>query len=146
KVNFPRVILRPIPPIIAEDNVARSFRVGGTAMLRLSWVWSVCAFSLVASLSPGQEAPKKEAPKKEVPVRVPPGVKFCPDLTYCQLKERELQLDLAYPMAGKGPFPAVVFFHGSGPLAKGRKFNLPQVLELADKGYVAVTVSYRHLP
>jgi acetyl esterase/lipase len=67
-------------------------------------------------------------------------------LTDCKIKDRELQLDLAYPSNGKGPFPAIVLIHGSGPFAKGRKFNLPQVFELAQKGYVAVTISYRHLP
>ena len=110
-------------------------------MLRVTSVCLLCAIALAASPAQSQEATTKDRP-----VPVPPGVKFCPDLTYCKIKDRALQLDLAYPAAGKGPFPAVVLIHGSGPLSKGRKFNLPQVFELAQKGYVAVTVSYRHLP
>ncbi len=110
-------------------------------MLRATWVCLLGAFSLAASPALAQEASTKDMAGP-----IPPGVKFCPDLTYCKIKDRALQLDLAYPTTGKGPFPVVVFIHGSGPFSKGRKFNLPQVFELAQKGYVAVTVSYRHLP
>jgi acetyl esterase/lipase len=120
-------------------------------MLRFSWVWLLHAVFFVAVPCLAQESRTKDPPAQEgakkdpLPV-VPAGVTFCPDLTYCKLKGRALDLDLAYPAAGKGPFPAVVFFHGSGLGSQGRKFNLPQVFELAQKGYVAVTVSYRHLP
>jgi acetyl esterase/lipase len=110
-------------------------------MPRLTWFRRLCALSLVASPVLAQEAFSED---KLPPV--PAEVKFCPDLTYCKIKDRALQLDLAYPTAGKGPFPVVVFIHGTGPLSQGRKYNLPQVFELAQKGYVAVTMSYRHLP
>jgi hypothetical protein len=110
-------------------------------MLRGTWICLLCALSVLASPAPAQKASTTDGADS-----VPKGVEFCPNLTYCKLKDRELKLDLAYPTTGKGPFPAVVLIHGSGRFSKGRKFNLPQVFELAQKGYVAVTVSYRHLP
>jgi len=77
----------------------------------------------------------------------PPGVRFVPDVTYCKLPcGRALQLDIAFPARMAGPYPTVVIYHGTGKWSRGRKYNLPQVFELAQKGFVAVAVSYRHLP
>jgi acetyl esterase/lipase len=39
-----------------------------------------------------------------------------------------------------------LIIHGTGPLTKGRKYFVPHVLELADRGYVAATMSFRHEP
>src|SRR5437762_2461005 len=90
----------------------------------------------------GQEA---TAPKADpAKIAVPPGVEFCPDLTYRKVGAAALQLDLAVPKNGQGPFPAVVIVHGSGAWTKGRKFNLPLVFEMAKRGYVGVTISYRY--
>lgn len=105
-------------------------------MLRIA---SIC-LCLVLATSATAQSP---APKRSV--EVPAGVKHCPDVTYCKIKDRSLQLDLAVPTVGKGPFPTVVILHGTGAFSGGRKFNLPQAFELAQKGFVAVCVSYRHL-
>src|SRR5262245_44020760 len=99
--------------------------------------------------APAQEkkapAPPTE-PAKTVKIAPPDGVDFHPDLTYRTVGKAALQLDLAVPKNGPGPFPAVVIVHGSGAWSKGRKFNLPLVFELAKKGYVGVTISYRYQP
>jgi len=88
----------------------------------------------------------QEAKTKKPQPKPPADVEFVQDLTYCQHGKVPLQLDLAYPKNGQGPFPAVVIIHGTGPLTKGRKFNVPLVWDLAQRGFVGVTVSYRHNP
>jgi acetyl esterase/lipase len=77
---------------------------------------------------------------------VPAGVKFRPDLTYCTADKCELKLNVAYPAEGKGPFPAVVLIHGGGWLQGDHKEHVGLSLRLAEKGYVAVTVTYRLAP
>lgn len=58
----------------------------------------------------------------------------------------DLELDLAMPAEGKGPFPAVVCIHGGGWRA-GNRQSLGALTEvLAKKGFVAVTISYRFAP
>jgi RNA polymerase sigma-70 factor (subfamily 1) len=76
--------------------------------------------------------------------RVPPGVRYLPDLTYRTAGKTVLKLDLARPKKGAGPFPAVVCIHGGGWLRSSRKAHVPLILKLARDGYVAVTVSYRY--
>jgi acetyl esterase/lipase len=93
-----------------------------------------------------QEAKAPAPPVEPAKITPPPSVEFCPDLTYRKVGTAALQLDLAVPKNGDGPFPAVVIVHGSGPLCKGRKYNLPLAFELARKGYVGVTISYRYAP
>jgi len=86
------------------------------------------------------------APKKKAQLMPPKDVVFVEDKEYCDHGKFKLQLDLAYPKEGKGPFPAVVVIHGTGPGAKGRKNNVPLVWKLAQTGYVGVTISFRHKP
>ncbi|MCI0459410.1 MAG: alpha/beta hydrolase [Gemmataceae bacterium] len=105
--------------------------------------------------------------KKNVSVEVPPDVVFCPDLTYCTHNQRSLQvgftplgtgclvecrpcvgercvqLSIAHPKNGTGPFPAVVLIHGGGWLYGNHRDYVPLGLRLAQKGYVAATISYR---
>src|SRR5262249_22409445 len=66
-----------------------------------------------------------------------------------------LQLDLAMPKDGDGPFPAVVCIHGGGWRGGSRQDltrSIPplggrSLIEyLAGRGYVAATVSYRLAP
>ncbi|MFO0919410.1 MAG: alpha/beta hydrolase [Planctomycetaceae bacterium] len=65
------------------------------------------------------------------------------DLTYGQAGEVKLQLDLARPKEGNGPFPAIVFIHGGGWSEGSRNAFRPLAEEAAKRGYVAVTISYR---
>lgn len=66
-----------------------------------------------------------------------------PNITYAQVGEVPLQLDLARPTEGDGPFPAIVFIHGGGWLGGNRHAFRSKMEQAAERGYVAVTVSYR---
>jgi acetyl esterase/lipase len=111
-------------------------------------------------------------PEKKQPagVKVPPGVGFATDLSYCKLsscrpvlnvcplaggcvvdgtcrvRDCDLKLNVAWPTKGKGPFPAVILIHGGGWLYGSHNDLVPFSLQLARQGYVAVSVSYRLLP
>ncbi len=68
------------------------------------------------------------------------------DLVYAKWGEVEQKLDLAYPVGGEGPFPAVVVLHG-GAWRTGNKWgNRPTLAEFARRGYVAISPQYRHCP
>jgi dipeptidyl aminopeptidase/acylaminoacyl peptidase len=100
---------------------------------------------LLVSRGPTGAADKplpKTPTKKPARLAVPAGVVFHPDHVYCTVGKVGMQLDLACPQ-GKGPFPAVVVLHGTGPLNKGRKGLTALTLELAQKGYAALAVQYR---
>ncbi|MCA9040592.1 MAG: alpha/beta hydrolase [Planctomycetaceae bacterium] len=63
-------------------------------------------------------------------------------ITYKQVGDQALQLDLARPDNDE-ICPAIVFIHGGGwALGERSKYALP-IREAAKQGYVAVTVSYR---
>lgn len=58
----------------------------------------------------------------------------------------DLELDLAMPAEGKGPFPAIVCIHGGG-WKSGHRAELAPLIELfAKHRFVAVTVSYQFAP
>src|SRR5476651_1952991 len=58
----------------------------------------------------------------------------------------DLELDLAMPADGKGPYPAIICIHGGGWKA-GNRQSLSKLTELlAKKNFVAVTVTYRLAP
>jgi acetyl esterase/lipase len=102
--------------------------------------------------------------------KIPPGVGFLADQTYCslrdcrpclnvcplrggyivdcscQVRDCNLKLNVAWPMKGKGPFPAVVLIHGGGWLYGSHHDLVPLSLRLAEQGFVAITVTYRLLP
>jgi acetyl esterase/lipase len=68
------------------------------------------------------------------------------DLVYGKGGDTDLQLDLAMPKDGDGPFPAIVCIHGGG-WRGGNRQNLAKTIEvLAGRGYVAATISYRLVP
>jgi len=78
--------------------------------------------------------------------RVPDSVKFEPDIEYANPDGQHLQLDMASPKNGNGPFPAIVCIHGGGFRAGSRQGYDGLCIRLAEQGYVAVTVSYRLAP
>jgi acetyl esterase/lipase len=110
------------------------------------------------------------AVKQAVTVTPPPGVGFDADLSYCKrrdcdvclnvlplrggyavecrcgARDCDLQLNVAFPKKGKGPFPVVVLIHGGGWFYGSHYDCVPFSLRLAEKGYVAVTVTYRFVP
>jgi len=68
------------------------------------------------------------------------------NIEYSNPDNQHLQLNMARPGAGEGPFPAVVFIHGGGFRAGSRQGYDAQIKRMAQQGYVAVTVSYRLAP
>jgi acetyl esterase/lipase len=77
---------------------------------------------------------------------VPAGVVFEKNIEYSNPDDQHLQLNMARPKEGSGPFPAVICIHGGGFRAGTRESFNGLCLQLAERGYVAVTVSYRLAP
>src|SRR5262245_7297062 len=78
---------------------------------------------------------------------VPSGVRYDEDIVYSSPSTgKPLLLDLARPTMGKGPSPTVVLSPGGGWLSRGRKCKVPFQLDLASRGYVAVSIEYRWNP
>ena len=71
---------------------------------------------------------------------------FEPGIEYANPDNQHLQLNLARPAEGEGPFPAVVCIHGGGFRAGKREGWDGMCRQLAARGYVAVTVTYRLAP
>src|SRR5260221_13009514 len=74
---------------------------------------------------------------------VPPEASFERAIEYSNPDNQHLQLDLARPKNGDGPFPAIVCIHGGGFRAGTRDGYEGLCLKLAQRGYVAVTITYR---
>jgi len=77
---------------------------------------------------------------------VPDGVTFERGIEFANPDNQHLQVDLARPKEGAGPFPAVVCIHGGGFRAGTREGYDKLCLTLAQRGYVAITVTYRLAP
>jgi len=92
---------------------------------------ALCALAFWLPPTPGQEKHKIAVEK---------------DLVYGKGGDEELKLDLARPADGKGPFPCIVCIHGGGWRAGKRQDVAKQIEQLAERGFVAVTVSYRLSP
>ncbi len=80
------------------------------------------------------------------PPTVPESVAFETGIEYANPDGQHLQLNLARPKAGNGPFPAIVCIHGGGFRAGKRESYDAQCIRLAENGYVAVTITYRLAP
>jgi acetyl esterase/lipase len=68
------------------------------------------------------------------------------DVVFATVSDTPLKLDLAMPIEGTGPFPAVVCLHGGGWVGGERKQMSQTVAVLARRGYVAVAPDYRVAP
>ena len=78
---------------------------------------------------------------------VPPTVRAVTDLTYVRRGAHDLKLDLYLPVARTtAPRPAIVFVHGGGWRAGVRANFAPMAIRMAERGYVAATISYRLSP
>jgi acetyl esterase/lipase len=77
---------------------------------------------------------------------VPADVVFEKDIAYSSPGGVRLELDLARPKNAKGTSPAIVCIHGGGFRAGNRQHHDRLCLQLAQRGYVAVTPSYRLAP
>ncbi len=76
---------------------------------------------------------------------VPDTVTWERNIEYTNPDNQHLQANIARPK-GDGPFPCVLFIHGGGFRAGSRESYNAQIIRMAEKGYVAVTVSYRLAP
>ncbi len=86
------------------------------------------------------------AQKAQTPPKVPDTVVFEPGIEYANPDGQHLKLDLARPKSGDGPFPAILCIHGGGFRAGTREGYDGLCIRLAERGYVAVTVTYRLAP
>jgi acetyl esterase/lipase len=75
-----------------------------------------------------------------------PDIEIIKDIEYTNPDGQHLQLNLARPKKGEGPFPAVICIHGGGFRAGNRSSYDKLCSTLAERGYVAMTVSYRFAP
>ncbi len=77
---------------------------------------------------------------------VPDSVVFETGIEFTNPDNQHLKLDMARPKEGNGPFPAILCIHGGGFRAGTREGYDGLCIKLAEKGYVAVTVTYRLAP
>jgi acetyl esterase/lipase len=77
---------------------------------------------------------------------IPDNVTFERGLEFANPDGQHLQVNLARPKTGAGPFPAVVCIHGGGFRAGTRESYNALCVKLAAQGYVAITVTYRLAP
>jgi acetyl esterase/lipase len=86
-----------------------------------------------------------EYPFISIPDRtLPPSVKAVKNINYVRYDKRVLQLDLYLP-ANKidQARPALIFVHGGGWRSGYRTNFAPFAMAMAERGYVAATISYR---
>jgi acetyl esterase/lipase len=85
-------------------------------------------------------APQGEAGKEAVTLRK--------DVEYGQAGGESLKLDLYQPAAPAGAqtFPGIVFLHGGGWSGGDKSEFAGQAKEMAERGYVAISVNYRLAP
>lgn len=78
---------------------------------------------------------------------VPDSVQEIKNITYVRYDKRVLQLDLYLPKSASIPQkPGIVFVHGGGWRAGFRTNFTPMAIGMAERGYVAATISYRLSP
>jgi acetyl esterase/lipase len=84
--------------------------------------------------------------RAQAPAQVPDTVIVEKGIEYANPDDQHLQLNLARPKTGDGPFPAIVCIHGGGFRAGKRESYDGLIVRLAEQGYVAITVAYRLAP
>ena len=78
--------------------------------------------------------------------QVPDTVIWEEGIEYSNPDDQHLQLNLARPKSGTGPFPAIICIHGGGFRAGKRDGYDNLCVRLAERGYVAATITYRLAP
>ena len=77
---------------------------------------------------------------------IPDDVIFERGVEFANPDNQHLQLDIARPKNGDGPFPAIVCIHGGGFRAGTRDGYDGLCLKFAQRGFAAVTITYRLAP
>jgi len=79
--------------------------------------------------------------------QVPSNIKEIKNQTYQIYNNRALQLDMYLPQCKLAqPRPAILFVHGGGWRTGDRSLFTPFAIAMAERGYVAATISYRLSP
>jgi len=78
--------------------------------------------------------------------QVPDTVIWEEGIEYTNPDDQHLQLNLARPKTGDGPFPAIICIHGGGFRAGKRDGYDGLCVKLAERGFVAATITYRLAP
>lgn len=78
--------------------------------------------------------------------KVPQGVSYDENVEYGRAGDVSLQMDIARPEKADGLRPCVVVIHGGGWRAGDRHAHTDICFHLAQRGYVAATISYRFAP
>ncbi len=74
------------------------------------------------------------------------GVNYAEDVVFGTAGGVDLKLDIAWPKAGTGPFPVMVFIHGGG-WQWGDKAEFRDALpRIARVGYACASIDYRRAP
>ncbi len=81
----------------------------------------------------------------QTPFTVPPSLIHDVGVEYSNVGGR-IEMDVVRPKNPGEPRPAVVLIHGGGSRRGARQSYLPVASRLAERGYVAATVSYRLAP
>lgn len=103
--------------------------------MRCRWLVGVCGVYLAIFTA-----------RVEAQVKVPETVTWQPGIEYANPDDQHLQLNLASPKTGDGPFPTVLCIHGGGFRAGKRDSYDALCIKLAERGFVAATVTYRLAP
>jgi acetyl esterase/lipase len=103
---------------------------------------------LVGSLSTvrAQEAKCVVAAPEDAPLLKADEITVENDIEYANPDDQHLKVNMARPTKGTGPFPAIVCIHGGGFRAGDRNGYNDMIRQLAQRGYVAMTVEYRLAP
>jgi acetyl esterase/lipase len=103
-------------------------------------------FALGLALVAAHPASAEQKKSAQPALKVPDTVAFETGIEFANPDEQHLQLDLAMPKTGDGPFPAIVCIHGGGFRAGTRQGYDKTCVMLAEHGYVAATITYRLAP
>lgn len=99
-------------------------------------------FVLIVFMTLGASAPNRAGAQQGAS----DSIKTEYDVVYKKAGDAELKLDIALPAGGNGPYPAVLAIHG-GAWRQGNKQDMrPLLLQLAKRGFVAVSPEYRFCP
>src|SRR5688572_2598957 len=93
----------------------------------------------ISAVLHGQQSTKPSIPDSVI---WEPGIEYAPG----GAKSESLKMDIVRPRGPGGPFPLVVCIHGGGFRRGSRDTYLPLCIKLAQRGYVAATISYRLSP
>ena len=112
------------------------------AQVRRGWIICLVMLGIAGfGFGPGDSMHRQVAAAE-----VPDNIIWQTNIEYSKPAGESLQLNLARPKTGTGPFPAVLCIHGGGFRAGKREGYDGLCQKLAQQGYVAATISYRLAP